>query len=126
MAESSTTVEVKAPPDELWALVGDFGAVGDYMDGIDSCRVEGDDRVLETMGLTIRERLVERDEAARSITYSIVDGVPCESHRATVSVEPRGEGCAVTWQVSASPDEMLPIFADAYRKALEGLAARYA
>ena len=47
---------------------------------------EGDDRVLSMMGMTIRERLVKMDEDGRSVTYSIVDGAPVESHEATITV----------------------------------------
>jgi carbon monoxide dehydrogenase subunit G len=127
MAETTVSTDVNAGPDEVWALVGDFGGVGDYLPGIDSVRLEGDDRVIGMFGMEIRERLVELDEAGRSITYSIVDGVPVESHRATVTVKGDGAGrSTVTWTVAATPDEMLPLFSDTYAKALEAIAARFA
>ena len=43
-------------------------------------------------GMEIRERLLARDDDSRVITYSVVDGVPIESHTATISVEPDGDG----------------------------------
>ena len=49
---------------------------------MESCRLEGDNRILDTMGMTITEKLVARDDTARAITYGIVDGVPVESHEA--------------------------------------------
>jgi hypothetical protein len=76
-------------------------------------------------GMEIRERLVSRDEESRSLTYSVVEGVPLESHQATVSVRPKGDGSAVTWAFKVTPDEMLPIFADTYGKALGTLAGRF-
>ena len=44
-------------------------------------------------GMTIVERLVNRDEDARTLTYAIVDGpVPVDSHEATIAVVPAGDG----------------------------------
>ncbi len=74
-------IDIDGSPDAVWAVVGDFGGIAGWMPGMDSCRVEGDNRILDTMGMTITEKLVAKDDAARAITYSIVDGVPVESPR---------------------------------------------
>lgn len=121
MAEQQVETEIAASPEAAWAVVGDFGAVGDFLTGIDSFRLEGDDRVIGMFGLEIRERLVERDDQARSITYSVVEGVPMERHRATISVHPSGDGCRVVWAFDVAPEEMAPIFADTYTKGLAAL-----
>ena len=92
MAAGAVDVTVAATPDEVWAKVGDFGGVGEFFPGIDSFRLEGDDRIIGMFGMEIRERLLARDEESRVLTYSVVDGVPIESHTATVSVEPDGDG----------------------------------
>ena len=121
MADGSVDVTVGAPPDEVWAKVGDFSGVGDFFPGIDSFRMEGDDRIIGMFGMEIRERLLSRDDATRSITYSVIGGVPVESHRATITVEPEGEGSKVTWSYAVTPDEMAPIFGDTYKGALASL-----
>jgi len=72
-------------------------------------------------GMEIRERLLARDEDAMTISYSVVDGVPLDSHKATISVEPHGEGSKVTWSYEVTPDEMAPIFGDTYKAALASL-----
>lgn len=126
MAEEALDQTVEAAPDEVWALVGDFAGVGDVLPGIDSVELEGDDRIISMAGMRIRERLVARDEATRSLTYSIIDGVPVEQHRATIAVAPEGSVSRVTWTVATTPDEMLPLFADVYRQGLQHLAARFA
>ena len=123
MAEQTVQIDSSAGADELWGKVGDFAGIGGWFPGIDSCRIEGDVRVLALGTMEIREQLIERDEAARSITYSVIGGVPVESHRATVKVTPNGNGSTITWTVDVEPEEMLPIFADTYRQALETLAA---
>jgi len=125
MSEDRVSIEIAAPPAEVWATVGDFGAVGDFLPGIESFRLEGEDRVIGMFGMEIRERLVARDEGDRAITYSVVDGVPLEHHQATIAVAPADTGSLVTWSFEVTPDEMAPIFADTYTKALQALQARF-
>jgi carbon monoxide dehydrogenase subunit G len=121
MAEGSVDVTVGAPPDEVWTKVGDFGGLQEYFPGIDTFRLEGEDRIIGMFGMEIRERLLARDDASRSITYSVIGGVPVESHRATITVEPDGEGSKITWAYAVTPDEMAPIFGDTYKGALASL-----
>jgi mxaD protein len=121
MGTGRAEIEVNSSPDEVWALVGNFGGIGGWMPGIDSCRVEGDDRILETMGMTITERLVSKDDAARRLTYSIAGGAPVDSHEAVITVAPSGTGCHVTWVVEAKPDEMADLMATVYQQALGAL-----
>ena len=118
MAEGVVDVTVGAPPDVVWAKLGDFGGIGEYFPGIESCRLEGDDRVIGLFGMEIRERLMTRDDAGRTLTYSVVAGVPVESHSATITVEPEGDGSKVTWTYAVTPDEMAPVFGDSYKAAL--------
>jgi mxaD protein len=125
MADGAVAVTVNATPDAVWAKVGDFAGVGEFFPGIESFRLEGDDRIIGMFGMEIRERLVARDEAARTSTYSVVDGVPIESHSATISVEPEGDGAKVTWAYSVTPDEMAPIFGDTYQGALAAVEGAF-
>ena len=121
MAAGAVDVTIAATPDEVWAKVGDFAGVGDLFPGVESFRLEGDDRIIGMFGMEIRERLLARDEESRVLTYSVVDGVPIESHTATISVEPDGAGSKVIWAYDVSPDEMAPIFGDTYKGALAAL-----
>jgi carbon monoxide dehydrogenase subunit G len=126
MAEGQVEIGIDAPLEAVWALVGDFGAVDRYLGGIDSLRLEGDERVIGMFGMEIRERLVGRDEDAHSITYALVGGLELERHQATITVSPDGEGVRVTWGFEVVPDEMAPIFADTYQKGLDSLRAHFA
>jgi mxaD protein len=123
MAERTAEIDVEGTPEAVWALVGDFGGIAGWMPGMESCRVEGENRILDTMGMTITEKLITRDESARAITYAIVDGVPVESHEATVTVTPSGNGSHVTWVVDAAPDEMADLMQSVYQQSLEALKA---
>jgi mxaD protein len=125
MAAGAVDVTVAATPDEVWAKVGSFGEVDKFFPGIESFRVEGDDRIIGMFGMEIRERLLSRDDVTRTITYSVVDGVPIESHTATISVEPDGEGSKVTWAYDVEPAEMAPIFGDTYKGALAAVEASF-
>src|SRR5580704_8479473 len=109
MAEGAVDVIVAAAPDVVWAKVGDFGGVQDFLPGIDTFRLEGDDRIIGMFGMEIRERLLLRDDATMSLTYSVIEGVPIESHTATMTVEPSGDESKVTWSYNVVPDEMAPI-----------------
>lgn len=124
MATGTAQIDINRPADDVWAVVGDFGGIGQWMPGIDSCRVEEDKRILETMGMTITEALVAKDDAARVLTYSIVDGVPIESHRGVISVTPTGDTSHVTWEVDVRPDEMAPFLTTTYQGALDELKKR--
>jgi carbon monoxide dehydrogenase subunit G len=126
MAADQVEIEIAAAPSAVWAVVGDFGAVGEMLPDLESFRLEGDDRVLGMFGMEIRERLISRDDDGRSLTYSIVGGVPIDSHRATVSVTREGDGSKVTWAFDVTPDEMAPILADTYGQALGVLATKFA
>jgi mxaD protein len=126
MAEGSVDVTVGAPPDEVWVKVGDFGGLQEYFPGIDTFRLEGDERIIGMFGMEIRERLLSRDDDTRTLTYSVIGGVPVESHRATISVEPDGAGSKITWAYAVTPDEMAPIFGDTYKGALASLQDSFA
>ncbi len=121
MAAGAVDVTIAATPDEVWEKVGDFAGVGVLFPALESFRMEGDDRIIGMFGMEIRERLLARDEEARELTYSVVGGVPVESHTATISVEPDGAGSKVVWAYDVSPDEMAPIFGDTYQGALAAL-----
>ena len=121
MGTGNARVAIDRPAEEVWTVVGDFGGIGEWMPGIDSCRVEGDDRIIETMGMTITEHLVKKDDTARALTYSIVEGAPVERHEAVVTVTPDGAGSVVTWDVDAEPDDMAGLMGTVYQGALDAL-----
>ena len=121
MGTGTSEIDIDKPADAVWSVVGDFGGVGTWMPGIDSCRQEGDDRIIETMGMTITERLVSKDDAGRALTYSIADGAPVERHEAVITVVPAGDSSHVTWVVDAEPDAMAELMTTVYQQALEAL-----
>jgi mxaD protein len=123
MGTGTAAIEIDKSAEDVWAVVGDFGGIGGWMPGIESCRVEGDDRIIDTMGMTITEHLVSKDDAGRALTYSIADGAPIETHEAVITVTPAGDASQVTWAVEATPDEMADLMTTVYQQSLEALKA---
>ncbi|MDA8275867.1 MAG: SRPBCC family protein [Actinomycetota bacterium] len=121
MGEATAAIDIDRGPDTVWAAIGDFGGIGDWMPGIESCRVEGENRILAMMGMEITEHLVSKDDAERVLVYSIVDGVPVERHQGTITVTASQDGSHVTWHVDAAPDDMAQMMGGLYQQALEAL-----
>ncbi len=121
MGEATAAIDIDRDPDTVWSVVGDFGGIGGWMPGIESCRVDGEDRILAMMGMEITERLVSRDDATRVLVYSITNGVPVERHEGTITVSASGDGSHVTWHVDAAPDDMAQLMGGLYQQALEAL-----
>jgi Polyketide cyclase / dehydrase and lipid transport len=122
MAATTVTDQYKATPAAAWALMGDFAGIGKVFDGVTDVVVADDVRTFTLMGMRMSERLIARDEAGRTLSYAIIDGVPgIVSHEATVVVSEHADGCEIAWTVASDPEEAQPIFADAYRGALQQL-----
>ena len=103
----------------FWRLNG-FGDLL-WMPGIESCELEGDDRILGMFGMRIVERQFARDPEERTLTYGIVDGdMKPEVHRGTITVMPAGSGSFVTWDVDTD-DNMVEVMQGAYAGALAAL-----
>lgn len=121
MASDAPEIHIDASPDDIWALIGNFGDLS-YMPGVESCTVNGDVRTVDTMGMEIQEQLVDRSDDDRSITYAIVGGpVPMDAHQATITVHPDGAASRVVWEVTVTPDDALGLFVPVYESSLKAL-----
>jgi carbon monoxide dehydrogenase subunit G len=124
MQTETAEIEIAATVDDVWAVAGDFGGI-EWMPGIGSVSVEGEDRTITMGEMKIVERLVKRDEDSRTLTYSIIEGpVPVESHEATIAVVPAGDGSRVSWSVTTEPDDAAPFMRDVYAGGLAALKAK--
>jgi hypothetical protein len=120
MGEARAEITIDRSADDVWAKIGNFGDLM-WMPGIESCELDGDDRILGMFGMRIVERQLARDEEGRSLTYGIVDGdMKPEVHRATITVMPAGSGSFVTWDVETD-DAMVEVMQGAYTGALGAL-----
>jgi len=121
VGKARAEIEISKPADAVWAVAGDFGGIGGWMPGIESCVVDGDDRILKMMGMEITERLERRDDEGMEIVYGIVGGVPVGNHKATITVVPQGSDSVVTWDVEVEPDDMTEMMQGIYQQSLQAL-----
>ena len=116
MADGKAEISIDRSPDDVWKLVREFGGLETWMPGVETCVVDGDIRTIGLMGIEIKEQLRNLDDAARRISYSVIESPMgnLESHLATISVEPEGSGTHVTWAVEVVPDDLLGLFVPVY------------
>jgi carbon monoxide dehydrogenase subunit G len=116
MAEGKAEVTIDRSPDDVWKLLREFGGLETWMPGVETCTVDGDVRTIGLMGIEIKEQLRNLDDAARTISYSVVESPMSnlESHLATISVAPEGSGAHLTWAVAVTPDDLLALFLPVY------------
>jgi carbon monoxide dehydrogenase subunit G len=124
MASGMSEIDIDRNADDVWKVVGDFAGLAAWMPGIEKCTLNGDVRTIEMSGMEIGEKLVARDDAQRSLSYSIVSGpAPVDSHKATITVTPSGSGSHVTWVVEVAPDSMTEMLSGIYQQSLDALKA---
>lgn len=112
--------------DDVWDLVKDFGGLGAWFPGVDSCTLEGTDRTVGTMGIEVIERLLISDDDLRRLQYSIVGGAMTpEHHVATIDVIEDGEGSLVVYSCDLQPDELRDLIDPIYGGATEALKAHF-
>jgi carbon monoxide dehydrogenase subunit G len=123
MADGKAEISIERSPDDVWKLLREFGALAQYMPGVESCTLDGDVRTIAMMGIEIKEQLRSLDDDNRTISYSVVESPMgnLESHLATQTVTPEGTGSHLTWAVEVTPDELLGLFLPVYEGAVEAL-----
>lgn len=118
--ELSQTVSLKAPAAEVWAYVSDFYNYAEWQPhiaSIDRGETEGERVVHMKRGNTVLDRVVERDEAGRKLSYGLVPGQPTppgvpklDDMLATFVVADTNGQSAVTYTISVTvPDEIRPM-----------------
>ncbi len=121
MGKAQAAIDIDSPPEAVWKVVGDFGGIATWMPGVESCILDGDDRIIKMMGMEVTEGLRRRDPDERVLEYGIVGGVPVGNHLAVIRVADAPGGSHVTWDVEIEPDEMTDMFRDVYQQSLQAL-----
>jgi uncharacterized protein YndB with AHSA1/START domain len=105
MANSfEVSIDVAAPPGEVWALAGDPARVSEWFSPVVECEMEGDvRRVVMGNGAVLRERITPRD--GRSYAYSVLEGIPgLTRHEAVITVDDAPGGARVRWSQDAASE----------------------
>jgi hypothetical protein len=87
------------PPEKVWDALRDFGALHERLvpGFVTDCRMHGEDRIVTfASGAVVREVLIDSDDDARRLAWSIVDG-PYQHHNGVAQVFAEGEGSRFVW-----------------------------
>jgi hypothetical protein len=109
MASIRKEILIDASPQDVWDAVRDWGALHERLVpgfAVDT-RLDGEDRIVTFgNGTVLRERLVDLDDEARRLVWSIVDG-PYTHHNASAQVFSEGENRArFVWLADLLPNEL--------------------
>jgi hypothetical protein len=108
MASIRREVRLEASADEVWEAVRDFGALHTRLvrGFVTDARLDGRDRIVTFFnGVVVRERLIDLDDDARRLVWSIVDG-PYSHHNGSAQVfASDGGGATLVWITDLLPDE---------------------
>ncbi len=134
IVDLSKSVELDANTDEVWEFVSDFAGYASWQPHIESVEMQsnGDRKVNFTRGDSVLDRIAERDEAGKRLSYELVPGqqTPLASLLAAFTVRPVGSRTEVEYAITVEvPDAMqdmarVGIGAD-IDGALAGLQARF-
>ena len=102
-------IVIDAPPEEVWDALRDWGALHTRLvpGFVVDTRLEGADRIVTFFdGSIVREVLIDRDDAARRLAWTIVDG-PYIHHNGVAEVRDAGDGRAhFVWTTDLLPDTL--------------------
>jgi hypothetical protein len=129
MASIRKETTIDAPPDDVWAALRDWGRphVRLVPGFVVDTRLDGRDRIVTFFtGTVVRELLVDLDDEARRLVWSVVDG-PYTHHNGAAQVFPAGTGTLFVWIADLLPDgaagrtaEMMERGINTIKRTLEG------
>ena len=111
MASIRREILIDTPPDAAWAALRDVGAIHRRLAPgfVTDVRLEGGDRIVTFgSGMVARERIVDVDDDARRVVWSVV-GSGMTHHNASAQVLDEGaSGSRFVWIADLLPNELAP------------------
>ena len=111
MASIHKEIEIDARPEDVWDALRDWGAIHERLvpGFVVDARLDGPDRIVTFFnGAEVRELLVDLDDDARRLAWSVVDG-PYAHHNGVAQVFALGEGHSrFVWVADLLPDAAAP------------------
>ena len=119
-------IVIDARTEEVWAALRDWDAVHERLvpGFVVDARLDGEDRIVTFFnGAVVRELLVDCDEGARRLVWSVVDG-PYTHHNASAQVFADGEArTRFVWIADFLPDDVAELAAGMMDRGLGVLKA---
>lgn len=111
MASLRKEMTVEAPAERVWLAVRDFAAVHQRLAPgfVVDAHLDGDARIVTFgNGMVARERLIDLDDTARRLVYSVVDGRLTHDNAVVQVIAEAGGRCRFVWQRDLLPNELAP------------------
>src|SRR5947209_20014048 len=99
MASIRQEMTLRADPAQVWDAVRAVGAIHARLapDFVTDVRLEGDTRIVTfANGMTAKELIVDVDDAARRLVWSVVEG-RATHHNGSIQVLPAADVCPFLW-----------------------------
>ena len=133
--EVRQSVDVNAPPEKVWALIGDFCSIAKWHPVVGKCAQSQKNgaamRKLTTVdGAVLIEKRVQYSDEGMSYTYTIIDSpLPVKDYTSTLAVMGMGNGSMITWsgefEAKGAPDaKAKDVIAGIYQAGLKSLQDR--
>ena len=108
MASIHKEISIDAPPGAVWDALRDWGAVHERLvpGFVVDTRLDGEDRIVTFFnGAVVRELLVDLDEEARRLAWSVREG-PYSHHNGVAQVfDAEDGGTRFVWTADLLPNE---------------------
>lgn len=108
-ASVQKSVEVKAAPEKVWAMIGPFCSIKDWHPAIGQCTEEGGVRTLTTKDGKAQfvETQTARDDKGMTYSYKIDKSpLPITDYNSTLKVTANGSGgSTVQWSSTYTPNQ---------------------
>jgi uncharacterized protein YndB with AHSA1/START domain len=130
MARIDNEITINRRAEEVWAVLGDLGAVTRWVPGVTSARMEGMRRICEMEdGREIHEEIADFSDERRRYAYTQpVHPLGFKRSAGTLAVEPNGHGTSrVVWNAEVDfadgiqEAQVLPMLRQGYAAALQRL-----
>ena len=109
MASIHKETLIDARPEDVWDAIRDVGAIHRRLAPgfVVDTKLEGDARIVTFgNGMVVRELIVDMDDAARRLVWSVVGG-PMTHHNASLQVFAEGDGRSrVVWIADLLPHDL--------------------
>jgi hypothetical protein len=109
MASIHNEIRVAAPPEHVWAAIRSVGEIHTRLarEFVIDTRLDGDSRIVTfANGAIVRERIVDIDDRARRLVYSIVEW-RATHHNASFQVFADGpSGSRIVWITDLLPNDL--------------------